>query len=307
LEEELDTLFPLYQWLGSTFLEDVHDKTPFQAFCRNLDVVISKKALKCIESSTEPNPFSLQYFIRTMAESGSLHCPVCYSKNGDEQPKLPMPIEYANPLAILQSITDRLRTCFRHRRSTYDSDTHEPYYVTYKAAQADTHNLLMDTGLLEYLPDMSKHNPCTVPDDHRIFPRSSDRSVILGTLDCLGRTYLHRYLDWKPLQSGTSSGKETTSSLAFYISIAKFSPAEINQSDIFGRTALHIACQKNEENMAKALLASGANPTAPTACGLQPLHFAAASGSKSIYWLLIDFKAKVNALDKLSQTAMDYL
>jgi hypothetical protein len=306
LEEELYTLFPLYQKLGSHFFEDVHDKTPFQAFCRNLAVVISKKAIECTGSSTEPSPFSLQYFICTMAESGSLHCPVCYVENGDEQPKLPMPTGYTNPLAILQSITNRLRICFRHRRSTNVADAREPYYVTYKAAQTDTHNLLMDTGLLEYLPDMSKHNPCSVPDDCRIFPHSSDRSVILGTLDCLGRTYLHRYLDCKPLRSGTSSGKETTSSLGFYLSIAKFSQADINQSDIFGRTALHVACQKNQEYMAKTLLESGANPTAATVCGLQPLHFAAANGSKPICRLLIAFKAEVNALDKLLQTPMNY-
>lgn len=91
--------------------------------------------------------------------------------------------------------------------------------------------------------------------------------------------------------------------------------ADLNHEDMSGFGPLHYAAMEDQSDMARALLAAGADANAPTAidlgpCGSgssqmeTPLHLAAQMGSQDMVRLLIRYGAKVASLDAAAKTPL---
>lgn len=66
----------------------------------------------------------------------------------------------------------------------------------------------------------------------------------------------------------------------------------VNGRDKLGATPFYLACQDSKVEMARVLLAKGANPDIPTSKGDAPIHLAAITGDVEMIKFLIEAKAK---------------
>lgn len=81
----------------------------------------------------------------------------------------------------------------------------------------------------------------------------------------------------------------------------------VNDQDINGKTALHVACEFNIPIIVKLLVNYGANPTIPTHLDIgfyTPLHKACEKGSREIVEMLIRAGADLDARNKVGQTPL---
>lgn len=75
---------------------------------------------------------------------------------------------------------------------------------------------------------------------------------------------------------------------------------QIDEMNIYGNTALHIACYNGQDSVANELIDYGANVNQPNNSGFTPLHFAAASTHGALCLeLLVNNGADVNIQVKL--------
>ncbi|KAH7090345.1 hypothetical protein FB567DRAFT_288693 [Paraphoma chrysanthemicola] len=83
---------------------------------------------------------------------------------------------------------------------------------------------------------------------------------------------------------------------------------EINEQDLLGRSSLHIACLRNNETVAAALLEQGANTNARTTCGRTALHFAAANNNIAACEKLLEYcgRSQIEIQDAKKHMARDY-
>ncbi|KAF1961235.1 hypothetical protein CC80DRAFT_531927 [Byssothecium circinans] len=132
---------------------------------------------------------------------------------------------------------------------------------------------LKELDIFDCLPALSQSNLIFHPDEINYEMWLHEKSE----RDCLGRTGLHQYLD-------TLRGHYPNN---FKQILALLSTDYINQQDILGRTALHIACQKGWEEVVRLLLEKGADRMVKTVFGSLPLHYAAVGSRRDIYWLLM--------------------
>lgn len=95
---------------------------------------------------------------------------------------------------------------------------------------------------------------------HWLFMQGQER------LDCLGRSTLHQWLD---------AMSKAPNEIDLEILRRNAPCFELNQQDLLGRSALHIACQKGWIPTARCLLDLGATPDIMTVSGHLPLHYAA--------------------------------
>tara|TARA_R110002003_G_scaffold52_24_gene4577 strand:+ start:5812 stop:7020 length:1209 start_codon:yes stop_codon:yes gene_type:complete len=123
----------------------------------------------------------------------------------------------------------------------------------------------------------------------------------LRAYDCLGRNLAHHMFD---ASDGGKNGDWQVVLLAHMQSCT----AELDEQDGFGRTVLHIACQKNYFITIEWLLQHGANPSLLTVDGHSPLHYAAAQGFIRICEMLLDRKDSfdIDQGDSFYLTARDY-
>ncbi|USP76504.1 uncharacterized protein yc1106_03778 [Curvularia clavata] len=128
----------------------------------------------------------------------------------------------------------------------------------------------------------------------------------LKSIDCLGRTPLHRFLDDVfesgcdlPYQYFDESGNSFVDKGSW------------NNQDILGRTPFHILCQSprlDGYGEVEVILEAGANPSLATIYGSLPLHYVAANGNFKICEVLMKHESKFNigAADMKGLTALDY-
>jgi hypothetical protein len=127
---------------------------------------------------------------------------------------------------------------------------------------------------------------------------------LLDLQDCLGRTHLHRLLD----ESINFKEPEDEEHLEILIDLLDRQDFDIDHQDYFGRTLLHLACQKGWLEGVKTLLECEADPSLRTAWHSLPLHFAAAKGSFAICKLLLEYRNQIDidGFDKIGMTARSY-
>jgi hypothetical protein len=92
--------------------------------------------------------------------------------------------------------------------------------------------------------------------------------------DCLFRTSLHSWLDHTAPNPHPEDLEQLEPESRDWMSV--------NETDILGRTPLHIACQHGWVEGVKALLKLGADTNIKTIYGSTPLHYAAVRGSLEI-------------------------
>lgn len=81
----------------------------------------------------------------------------------------------------------------------------------------------------------------------------------------------------------------------------------VNDQDVNGKTALHVACEVNAANLVKLLLSHGADPNIPTHLDIGyyvALHKACEKGNREIVELLLKAGSDMNARNKVGQTAL---
>jgi ankyrin repeat protein len=88
--------------------------------------------------------------------------------------------------------------------------------------------------------------------------------------------------------------------------ILKASPDVMNEKDEDVFTPLHIAAAFDFVEVAKVLLAQGADLEAKNFTGQTPLHMAVKAGHEEMVKLLLDKKADVHAKDKAGATPLHY-
>lgn len=116
--------------------------------------------------------------------------------------------------------------------------------------------------------------------------------------DCLGRSFLHFYMDW------AAYGNVPKDEFCFDEQSSELKDSQ----DILGRTALLIACEEEWEEAVERLLEEKADPGLSSIYGSLPLHYAAATGSLEICKLLLMHKKKfdIKAVDNAGNTALDW-
>ena len=84
----------------------------------------------------------------------------------------------------------------------------------------------------------------------------------------------------------------------------------VNDQDVNGKTALHVACEMNTSNTVRLILSHGGDPNIPTHLDVgyyTALHKACEKGNREIVELLIRAGADVNARNKVGQTGLHIL
>jgi hypothetical protein len=121
--------------------------------------------------------------------------------------------------------------------------------------------------------------------------------------DCLFRTSLHSWLDHTAPNRHPADLEQ--------LELESRDWMTVNETDILGRTPLHIACQHGWIEGVKALLKLGADTSTTTIYGSTPLHYAAVRGSLEICVELLNEgmeygNIQLFALDCEGYTAMHY-
>ena len=152
------------------------------------------------------------------------------------------------------------------------------------------------------LPSCARKFPVYIPEEVTNKAPHPFRGETLP-VDCLGRTWLHQYLDSFDPLNDKCPDDEVLARIPHLVAR--------NSADILGRTVLHIACGKGStesmDQMVEKLLAAGAVSNQRTACGSLPLHYAAAIGSRRICKMLLrTSNCAVNDLDNLGLSALYY-
>jgi ankyrin repeat protein len=104
------------------------------------------------------------------------------------------------------------------------------------------------------------------------------------TNDCLGRTLLHIILD------NTGTDNWTNDLLQTFVQTIPYLRSDINRKDIFGRSALSVACEHHNHGFILALINAGAKLSSRAGVGLGALHFAAPSGNNFACDLILNTK-----------------
>jgi hypothetical protein len=142
--------------------------------------------------------------------------------------------------------------------------------------------------------------PLFLPDEMGVYPWTRDGKL---EKDCLGRTWLHQYLDSKKNTCFPWKIEEVMIKSNFQRSTC----FDIDKQDIIGRTPLHIACEKGLLSFAAKLIELGADVTKQTILTMTPLHLAAASGSREIVEILLRCpRVIINAQDINGWTPFHY-
>src|SRR5262245_30841861 len=80
--------------------------------------------------------------------------------------------------------------------------------------------------------------------------------------------------------------------------------ADVNAAEADGATPLHLAAEREDRDVVRALLERGANPQAPNRYGVTPLSVAAATGNAAVLTLLLDAGADPNTTAAEAETAL---
>lgn len=125
-----------------------------------------------------------------------------------------------------------------------------------------------------------------------------------GSYDCLGRTTAHHFFD----VSNLAANNEYRFWESLLTALIKSYSETYDEQDFLGRTILHIACQKQLDEVVQWLLAEGADPGLVTVHGHSPLHYAAAKGCNRICARLLDLlpPKEIDRQDSNGYSARDY-
>jgi len=120
-------------------------------------------------------------------------------------------------------------------------------------------------------------------------------NVVRALLDRGGaNVHKSKFNDWSPLMVAASHGH-----VAVVEALAgRYSPADLDESNREGNTALHLACRNAHVDVVRLLLAAGANPEAENHNRRRPLHAACHSGNAAIVGILLDRGCDAEARDK---------
>ncbi|KAF2015561.1 ankyrin [Aaosphaeria arxii CBS 175.79] len=172
--------------------------------------------------------------------------------------------------------------------------------------KAKTIHVLRGLDFVEKIPEV----PLFMPEEVSLSPEV--RASLLPQ-DCLERTWLHQLLDMdfisidRGVDQFILDALDSIQSKNFQYQSHFYQSRFWDKKDIIGRTALHIACQKNYEKVVSALRRLGADVGVTAIFGSLPLHYAASTGSDAIcQQLQLSPKASINAVDSFGMTALYY-
>jgi hypothetical protein len=119
--------------------------------------------------------------------------------------------------------------------------------------------------------------------------------------DIMGTSFLHWIID-HPMEEVSNGFKRDLESRIRH----GVHPA--HPTDCYNRTLLHIAAQRNNPGLVKALLDANLDPNAQTMAGSTALHYAASMGHLEVCQILVSSKADqvLNVADIIGRTPLDY-
>jgi ankyrin repeat protein len=228
---------------------------------------------------------------------GGVACPIC--DEYDDPTNLQVLIESGN---VCGEYVARLSRLAQHTKHCHED---EGYAVASEMRRISELSVEMESVVIDTL-----HN--STVDDFMTFLSKNKKpfkpDAVINRLqlhenpgrDSLGRTHLHQYLDAAP--------KIDLENLETMLDL--LSSNEINEQDIIGRSALHIACQRNVK-IVEMLLSGGADPRLETVYGSTPLHYAVAIGSLEICRILIlypiaEIEYDIGGLDHIGNSPLYY-
>ncbi|KAF2878486.1 ankyrin repeat-containing domain protein [Massariosphaeria phaeospora] len=277
LKREMTTPFGKLLFGDATPLE--HKAAHFHQFIDFLyllddQFLLGTDKIKASESCMQTPTFLSCLMQRSMTnELWDMECTHCYPhtttySNGNDD-------DFASEFL---STIQRLQHIIRENDSNHNQDElHESPWLEelFDIVQYTATAVLKDLNIYNDLPTISRGCIGFIPDN--LYEYIS----VVATYDLFGRTKLQRALD------STSS----TDAAYFHSNCDSMQRSlEIGKQDMLGRTALHVACQKNWYETARMIYSksNGMGANEPTIYGHVPLHYAAANGSIPICKLLLD-------------------
>lgn len=278
----------------------------FQHFVNILGEAFSWGAITRLGGSASlPYDTNRSLFNIPTTPTGAAKCPACnfpgpvieFSFWDTLQP----PSEFFKVLGY--EFTDRTRSLVRHAQHNSEwvqNEQKDEYNTLLQNVEQLATTFLGVFGKEHDIPPEIQKCPLFLPDEMGVY------SWIRGNKwmkDCLGRTWLHQYLDSKKNNGFFRKLEQVMVDFKMENSLM-FS---IDKQDIIGRTPLHIACEKGLPQFAAKLIERGADVTKQTAFMMTPLHLAAASGSAEIVGMMLKSqRININALDMNGCTPLHY-
>ncbi|CAM9578981.1 unnamed protein product [Ectocarpus fasciculatus] len=112
---------------------------------------------------------------------------------------------------------------------------------------------------------------------------------------------------WTPLHyacNGPGRGGAAAAAAAKLVTTLVEHHGEVDATDFYGRTPLHLACSKGSAAVALALLEAGAEPNVGDDDGRTPVHHAASNGRRDVIAVLLGFGGDVSVVDRELDTPL---
>lgn len=309
LKEETRQLFFFDTWISEDNSKADSAHLMFERLFWSLDAVVINGAKEALASQAcRSHPAVVSAFLeQTSSEiptSHDIRCPFAALKRNDKNDCLD-PDEMRNNASRLLVYKRRVelhmecygRSCEDHDNGLYRDDISNITQIA-NEVHIEAKPILHKLHLWNSVPAIARRHASYLPEDALEDVTNFEDINIVGKItDCLGRYPLLCFLDVSfPSDNVRRKVKDLFNDIDWYQVGEEDRINMFNRQDILGRSALHVACQKGQIEIAQRLLVLGASPRLTTSTGALPLHYAAASGEADICKLLLSVRGPFDAL-----------
>ncbi|KAF2868351.1 ankyrin repeat-containing domain protein [Massariosphaeria phaeospora] len=273
--------------LSETWMPKEGPHRDFEKFFTNLNNVVLKGANNILrsESSLQHSNIFRSFLGPLISEESSFRaysrCPLCERENDENDIELELARigdiggQYLIGLARLNGFQQSQAQPSCHHDDAWSRGERLRLLELSAGISTKARALLKSLNLLDQLPELSRSCLSFVPDEFSMLGLGTEVGRVFAQRDCLGRSRLHRGLGSRYAAEKYIHGyNQLVALVRMNVHIG-----DVDIKDILGRTALHLACQRDNTQLAQILLCAGADWAVETVFGALPLHYAAAAGS----------------------------